>query len=358
MSCRVVGGIVGLVGMSVAVLHAGTVTLRGRDVALSQALAEVRTQTGVTVVDARGEKDGPVSLNLDKVSFWQAVDAIALAARAKAVYGRDGGVQLVKLRPKEQAAPVSYDGDFRVRALSVLAKRDLDSDSGSCDLTLELTWTPTVRPLFVATRPHGVRIVDKKSQALDVEDEGPVLAAVEDKPGVLVDVSLPRPPRQQTHLGSVEGKILAVVPSKFLSFTYAADLAALKDAVADGAVRRLVQDDVTCRIERVVEGKDRWSIQVGLEYPAGARVLESFQASAMVVHNELVLMSGDGKRRLVPSEYVVDSVSSRRARVTYHFRDRPEGRLGALREWKPRYRAAARIVDVPVSFRFRDVALP
>jgi hypothetical protein len=44
--------------------------------------------------------------------------------------------------------------------------------------------------------------------------------------------------------------------------------------------------------------------------------------------------------------------------VTYHFRDKPGGRLGAASQWKPRYSAVARIVEIPIRFRFRDVPLP
>ena len=89
-----------------------------------------------------------------------------------------------------------------------------------------------------------------------------------------------------------------------------------------------------------------------------SEALESFQASSLVVHNELVLTSKDGKRQLPSSSYVIDEISSRRAKVTYHFTDRPGQRRGSVRDWKVSYRAPARIVEVPVSFTFRGVPLP
>src|SRR5262249_35472749 len=113
-----------------------------------------------------------------------------------------------------------------------------------------------------------------------------------------------------------------------------------------------------CRVEHVTTSKERWSVQLGLEYPPGGKSLESFQAASLVVHNELALVSKDGKRRLTPGNYVIDNVSSRRARVTYHFPDRPGARLGLPGDWTLHYRAPARIVEMPVAFRFHDVPLP
>src|SRR5690349_8808594 len=99
---------------------------------LSKALAEVRRQTGVTVQDGLGG-DREVSLALDRASFWQAVEAVAVAARAKAVQsGRDGSVTLQPLLRGERRPPVSHDGPFRVRVLRISTSQDLDSDRGSC----------------------------------------------------------------------------------------------------------------------------------------------------------------------------------------------------------------------------------
>jgi hypothetical protein len=339
-------------------LESRTVTLREGDIPLSKALAELQRQSGVTVVDDRGEKDSSIALNLDKAPFWQAADAIAAAARARAVPSREGTVRLARLRPGDRVPPTSYDGDFRTRVLTVECKRQLEGDDHRCLLTLELVWTPTLRPLFLDSQARGLRVLDGAGRPIEAGDGGSSLSPVDDRGSFSLDVSFPAPERAQRRLALLEGKVLAVVPSKFLTFRFSHDLAALKDAVADGAVRRLVQEDVVCRVDRVVLGKDRWSVQVGLDYPAGGKTLESFQAASLVAQNELVLVSGDGQRRLKPTANVIDAVSARRARVTYHFTDRPAARLGSPRDWKPQYQAPARIVEVAVRFRFRDVPLP
>jgi hypothetical protein len=334
-------------------LHAPTVTIQERDLTLSKALAELRDQTGLTVALDRGVKDIPLALALDRVSFWQAIDTVARQAKAKAILARDGTVTLVPLHAKDHAVPTHYDGPFRVRVVRTNAIKELESDDGRCVLTMELVWTPTLRPLFIDSLAQGVKLGD-----MSIPAEGASLTPVDDRRSFPFEVTLPYQPRERKSLPLLEGKIQAVVPNKFLTFPFDADLATMKDAVIDGAVRRLVQDDVVCRIARVVLDKERWSVEVALDYPAGGKVLESFQAASLVVHNELVMESKDGKRKLTPSNYVVESVSSRRARVTYHFTDRAGARLGTPANWKLRYRAAARILDVPVRFRFADVPLP
>jgi hypothetical protein len=339
-------------------LETRTVTLRTASVPISKALAEVARQTGVTVADDRGGPDVEVPLDLDRASFWRAVDATAARAKAKAVLTRDGGVSLVRAPAGERRLPTSYDGEFRVRVTRVSASRDLDTGRGSTTLTLEVVWTPGLRPLFLDSQPHGLRLIDGRGGAVSVEDQGSSLVAVEDRSSLTLDLSLPGLPRREADIGLLEGRLLAVVPSKFLTFRFDADLPTLEGAVAGGAVRRLVQEDVVCRIDRVVLGKERWTVQVGLEYPPGGRALESFQAGSLVAHNELRLTSPDGKRTLAPSGYVINRVSSRRAQVSYHFTDKPGARRGPAAGWKVSYVAPARIVEVPVRFRFEKVPLP
>ena len=224
--------------------------------------------------------------------------------------------------------------------------------------TLEVTWTPTLRPLFLETQARGIRLLDARSKAVSVVEDRGSLAPVDGRASYTVEVTTPLVPRADAKLSLLEGTLHVVAPSKFLTFRYDADLAALKDAVADGEVRRLVQDDVVSRVDRIVLDKERWSVTMALEYPAGGKILESFQASSLVLNNELVLVSRDGKRTLAPTGYVVDTVSSRRARVTYHFTDKPGARRSSPAQWRPRYTVPARIVEVPIRFRFRDVPLP
>src|SRR5207302_995942 len=62
-----------------------TITLKGKDLPLSQALAELAKQTGNKVEDRRRSKEDGVKVNLDlkQATFWQAFDTIAREADAR-----------------------------------------------------------------------------------------------------------------------------------------------------------------------------------------------------------------------------------------------------------------------------------
>jgi hypothetical protein len=325
----------------------------------AKALQEIRRQTGIVVRDERNESGQEVTLDLDRVSFWQAVDALALATRARAVQtGTVGSVSLQHLSRGERRPPVSYDGPFRSRILRVSASRDLDSDRASCTAEMEVTWTPTLRPLFLETKAQQVRLRNSRGQDIAVTEEGSSLAPVDGRYSLAVEVSLPALPRAESQMGLLEGKLLAVAPSKMLRFSFDADLLALHKAPPNGAQRRLTEEDVVCRIARVVLAEERWSVQIRLDYPEGNRKLDSFQAGSLVINNELTLRRKDGKRTLDPTSYVIDQVSSRKALVTYHFTNRPGFSRGKASDWKLSYLAPARIVELPFRFSFRNVPLP
>jgi hypothetical protein len=330
-----------------------------KDITLPAALAELRKQTGARVLDETDLKDKTFALKLKEVTFWQALDGIARAAGARVALGNGGRpLALVRAAATDRVPPTSYSGDFRVRLPKIAATRELDSDRSALTATLEIAWAPAVMPLFLDTQVRDLRVVGGDGKALKLENDGSSLAAIDGRGHTTLDLALPGVPRSMQDLASVEGKLLVVAPSKMLTFRFDADLKTLQGALADGALRRLVQEEVTCRIAKVVAEKDRWSVQVALDYPRGGRTLESFQAGSLVANNELVLVSRDGKRRLARTGYVIDSVSSRRALVTYHFRDAPGRRLGAPGDWRPVYTAPARIVDVTVPFTFKKVPLP
>jgi hypothetical protein len=335
------------------------VDLRDDSITLTKALAEVRRQTGITVVDDRGGAEQTFALDLRQTAFWQAVDTIAQAVNARATLSeRDAAVHLVARRRGERVPPTSYDGDFRVCALQTLASRNLDSDRAGCMVSLQVVWSPTLRPLFVESQVQGLRVVDPDGRSVAVPEEGSSLAAVDGRSSLTIDLALPAFPRAARQIRELSGKLVAIAPSKMLTFRFDASLKALHDAVADGTLRRLTLEDVVSRLSSIKLDRGRWSLAVALEYPEGNLRLESFQSASLVVNNELTLISKDGKRSLSPTGYVIDHVTSRRALVTYHFTDRPGSARGRAEDWQVQYRAPARIVSVPFRFSFRDLPLP
>jgi hypothetical protein len=285
---------------------------------LSKALDALAQQTGVRVEDRLGKPDLTVRLNPHPFSFWQALDRIAEAAGARVEPQPSGPITLVAAAPNWHRPPLSYDGPFRFALKHVTASRDLETDAAHYGATVEAAWEPGLLPLFLETRPQGLRLTDDKGNALSGPDAGSSVAPVDGRTSLTFDITLPSLPRSAARIRSLEGTLSAVIPSKMLTFTFPT-LDRLEKAPADAPERAQTQDGVGCRVGKVVLEKNRWSVQVRLDLPPGGKRLESYQS--WVVNNEMWL---EGK---------------------------PE-------DWRVVYRTPASIVEVPVKFSFKDVRLP
>lgn len=337
-------------------------TLQSEKLMLSQALTDLAKQTGIHVEDARGLPDQRLQLDLKKVSFWQAVDSIAAAAKARVnLYPTSGRIALARRGPNYRVPPISYDGRFRLSVKKVTTTRDLEvSDDapgrGSTNVAIEIAWDPELQPLYLETRPHAVRLVDDKNNRLTVPDDGSSLAPVDGRIALGLDLHLPALPRSVSKISSLEGQLSMIGPSKMLTFHFDR-LDKLAKAYDTDPERSDRKEGVTCRILDVKLLPDRWTIKVALDYPPGMKQLDSNQS--WVVNNEMTLESLDGKKQLTSSNYALETATPRRAILYYHFRDKKRGRApGEPGEWKLNYRAPANLIEVPITFAFKDIPLP
>jgi hypothetical protein len=334
-----------------------TVTLRAENLLFSKALAELSKQTGIRVEDARGGPDETISLDLKQATFWQALDALAAAGKARVnLYPTSGRIVLEKRGANYHLPPVSYDGRFRLSVKKVTTSRDLEIRDGTTDLAVEIAWDPDLLPLYLETRPRGLRLVDDRNQVLKLPDEGSSLAPVDGVIALGIDLRLPALPRSVKTIRSLEGELSMIVPSKMLTFTFER-LDKLAKTKSTDPERKLTQEDVTCRILDVKLLRDRWTIYAALDYPPGMKQLDTNQS--WVVNNEMTLETPDGKKRLPNTkEYALESATARHAVLQYHFRDREGAPRGKASDWRVRYRTPANLIEVPIKFVFKDIPLP
>ncbi len=337
------------------------VTLQATRSTLSQALAELAKQTGIRVEDVRGAAEETIALDLRQATFWQALDALAAAVKARVrLYAVSGRIVLDKRGNNYRLPPISYDGRFRLRVKKVTTLRDPeigdnDARRGSTTVAVEVAWEPSLLPLYLETRPHKVRLIDDKNAVRTLADEGSSLAPVDGLIALDINLRLPPLPRGMAAIRALEGELSMIGPSKMLTFTFSR-LDKLAQSKANDPERQLTQEGVTCRILDVRLLRDHWTVRVALDYPPGMKQLDTNQS--WVVNNEMALESPDGKKRLANTNYVVESATSQHAVLSYHFRDRdglPRGKVG---DWRVRYRTPANLVEVPIKFAFKDIPLP
>jgi len=325
-------------------LPAATVTLPATPTPLTQVLADVKKQTGVTVESQLGEPDPKVrSVTGRPEPFWKAIDLLAEQAGAQVtILPRDGRILLAR-RASTRRPVVSYHGPFRFCVKGVSARRDLDTDTVNFTATVEVAWEPGRLPLFLDTIPQDVVAVDNRGGRHPVPDGGRSKAPVDGRTSLLIDVPLPPLPRTASALASLEGRLDVIAPREMLRFVFPRPEA--------GAA--LTQKGVTCKITTLAPGKDRWTVRLSIENPPGGTILESYQPWDS--NNVLTLVSKDGKTRLVASSYVRESESSRRAVLSYHFTNHKRLADTTPEDWTLEYRTPSLVVTVPVPFSFKDV---
>lgn len=348
-------------GRPLAMPERKTITLQADKIPISRALAELAKQTGVAVEDRRGEPDETIHLDWKQTPFWHALDALAAAAKARVnLYPTSGRIVLAKRSADYRLPPICYDGRFRLKVKKISTARDLEisdksDQAGATNLVVEVAWDPELLPLYLETRPHGLRLVDDGNTARTVPDEGSSLAPVDGRIALDIDVHLPALPRRMRILRSLEGELSMIGPSKMLTFTFDR-LDRLAQAKANDPERQLSQEGVACRILDVKLLPERWTVRLALDYPPGMKQLDTNQS--WVVNNELTLETPDGKKHLPSTDYVLESATGRRAVLSYHFRYRDDKVRGRPSSWRIRYRTPANLVEAPIKFAFKDIPLP
>jgi hypothetical protein len=352
----VVGTLAAVDSPDVRMVEPARVTLGNAKIPLGKALEELTKQTNIRVEDNRGDVDPDLDLRFDRTPFWEALDTIAAQAKAGVqINPRSGTIALVKRPPDALPVQVSHSGPFRVAVKKTTASLDFDSGQNVYTTYLEVAWEPGLQPLYLETKPRDLAIKGADGKVLPIEDEGSSMAGVTGLISMTLDVGLPPISRTARTLGAMEGKLSVLAPSRMITFTSPNTLDRIEKGLQDGVAETMKEDGVVCKVSKVVLTRDRWTVQVTLEYPRGAMKLESYQS--WTANNEMVLENKD-KVRLKPTGYLIDASSARRAVINYHFTDQDKMLRGRAANWRVVYRTPASVVEMPFAFKFKDVPLP
>jgi hypothetical protein len=332
-------------------------TLPDSSIPLPQLLRDLERQAQIRFASTLDPKTS-LRLGFNKRPLWPALDAIAGKLGAEVDLADRAVVRFVPARKAAGFPPTAYDGLFRFRVVRTQSTRDLVTEEGQTDVTIEVTWLPSVWPIFLDAEPECT-ITDSDGRTYRTREFAPSLVPTTNRGTMNLLTSIPVLPRQHSKIARIEGKLSAVVLRDRVTFSFPTRLDKLLTAPPQGDQRTLTVQRITCRVTQIVLGRDRWTVKMQLDYPPGAnRDFESYQAGSMVVANELMLLRTDGKQRMVPTASVVDETSPLRTVVTYHFTDTATQKRTQPETWTLRYSAPSGIVNRELSFSFKDVPLP
>jgi len=324
-----------------------TFTLQDRAVPLSKALKALAGQTGVPVADRRRDKEGDpkLRLQLERVTFWQGLDAIAREADLRVhLYEPDGTIALVDGPHRE--LPVSYSGLFRVVVKGVECVRDFETEAHLCRVRLEIAWEPGFQPLFLQNRPDTVEIKDDKGITLNATAGASGRTPAGRGHAVESQILVEAPRRAIKNLGLLQGTLGMVGPSAMLSFTF--------DKLADK--ERQSKDGVTVTIGEFRTEPEHWTVRFRLEYPPDDPDFDSFES--WLVTSQLRLVKKGTKKSFGPGSSESDPQPGHRAELTYDFVEENGLVLGKPADWKLVYQVPGPIIELPVKFAFKDLPLP
>jgi hypothetical protein len=332
------------------------VTLQNKSIRLTEALDQIKKQTGEEVVDRREAADNPtLKLDLQKATFWQAVDTVAKEADLRVSLREEDGKVTLREGPY-RALPTSYSGMFRVTILRIATVRDLDRDVHQSTVDMEIAWEPRFHPLFRQSQPENLVVQDDKGVALkSVVPEGGGRLPVRNKLTADVQVMLEAPRRGVNHLGLLKGSFSIVGPSKMLAFTFDPLTKIERNTPAEKAPSKTVEG-VTVRLRELTTENDLWTLGVQLDYPHNALEFESFES--WLVHNEATIENKAGKRFPPTGGYEIVDQEGNKANINYRFVEEKGLVLGKPENWKLVYRTPGTISKVPIKFEFKDVPLP
>jgi hypothetical protein len=332
------------------------VTVKNDAITLSAALAELKKQTEIQVDDQRHAKtdDPTIKLSLERVTFWQALDAIAKEADVRvALFAPQSRIALID--GPSIAVPVSYSGLFRTRVTRLVGVSDLESGARFSEVTFEVAWEPGIQPLFFEVAPESLVAQDGRGNALAPTEQTANRVPV-GRPGVtLIRTRLEAPRRGAEKLSLLEGSLATYGPSKMLTFNF--DKLATPDPHKPDEAPKQVQEGVTMRVRDFKADSDGWTLAIALEYPPESPDFESFES--WLVNNEIKLVKKDGKAEMTANGgYDIDEQAGHRALLTYRFVEEADHTLGKPEDWKLVYRTAGAITRMKVPFRFENVPLP
>jgi len=367
-----------------AAVEPAVVSLVARDLPARTALAQVfaRCRGGIDLapeVSAGAVGATPVTLSLERATFWEAVDAVLDAAGLALEYRAagpppDAGAALrIAAAPGGRAAaePHVAAGPLRVAVAGVEPAGPPRPDgtgaappgrSRGARVTLRVAFEPGLEPLLVRLSARSIVAEGAAGEAMPVAQRAAVVEAAVPRGRSWIDVPvrLAAPAEPLAALAMLRGTLDVWCAGLDYGFRFPGvrprpGAAALPSQRVAAATVRL--------LECAAEG-ERVTVRASITYDApsealashhswlAARPLEAFAAGHAADR------PGGGPERLEPIEQRVESRSDRGLTAAAVFRLPAGGDAGHPREVEIRWMLPAAIHTVPIDFAIRDVPLP
>ena len=329
-------------------------TVSGEVKDLEELLNQVHQQTGNRLVDYRerfGQPQTPVqsSLALEDEPFWSGIDKL-LDNTQLSIYPFSGEDSLGVVQREPNAASraegACYVGPFRVKAVNVTAQRDLRVVTPSRGtLGLEIAWEPRLQPIAITQPADDLKITAEDGSAVALANRQQDFAVEVQVGSHVCELSIPfvLPPRQNTQLSSIQGKLSTLVPGRVVEFRF--------DGLNAKPSQKKTKGGVRVTLQGVRKNQELWEVHMRLRVDSQETGLESHRG--WVFQNLTYLLNKQGET-IDHIGFETTMQSEKEIGFAYLF-DLPNDSIGDY-TWV--YRTPAAIVRAPVAFELKDVPLP
>jgi len=340
-------------------LGASRVTIQGQGIRLTEAVKSLQKQSGNIIADLReanGEEATNPALDLDIADkpFFEALDALAEKAGLTITpYTGDGTIGLMTggmagaapNMPRPARPLVVYSGPFRIQFKQLVVVRDFVTGAGTSTATFDAMWEPRLRPMLLALKNDGLKIVDDQGKPVppQVNEEANETGLRAGNCAAEVNLNLAAPERSAKVLTSLKVTGSVTVPSGMRSFRF-------PSLAATHVVQQ--QGDVTVTLESTEVDEAVWKVALAIAYPKQGPAFESYQQG--LFNNRLWLQKADGSRFEQNGGFNNTGSDGGQIAFEYIFVDAP----GKPADHMLVYETPAKVVPIPLEFEFKDVPLP
>ncbi len=335
---------------------ASLITLKAKDMPLTEVFAELSKQSGNSVVDHReefGQDFGEIKItaDFDKTPFWQALDQVLDQAKLGVYnYGSQRAVHVVRKQtgrlPRQEKA--SYSGPFRVAPLRFEALADLQNpDNRSLKLFLEVAWETRLRPINIVQPLSAIQASGSQGKiGVDGGEGEPEVSVNHDATSVELQIPLDLPPRNVEKISSIKGKLNALVPGPAEEFRFS-QLATANPATAKPIEQQRAA--VTVTVDSARKNNDVWEISMRVKFADPGAALDSHRS--WIFDNEAYLEDAKG-HRIDSGGYEQTKQTKDEIGMKYLFdADSLQGQTFV-------YKTPLAILEIPIEYEIRDLTLP
>lgn len=340
---------------------ASLVTLTGKGLRLSEALAQLQKQSGNAITDMREQLGAEVTnpaldLDIQGKPFLEALDMVAgQAGVGLTFFTGDGTIGLAggpametpgETKPAKPTKPlVRYTGPFRIELKQMGLVRDYQSGASSANLQLELSWEPRLRPMLLVLKAESIRVLDDRGRAIKprVAMESDEIVVRPENPVAEINLNLDAPDRSATRIASLKFKAEITIPAGLKTFTF-------KKLDQANVVQK--QGEVGVTLKGLEVDEQVWKVNVELAYPGEGPAFESYRQG--LFNNRVWLLRGDGSRFAQNGGFSNTASDGGKLGFEYLFVDAP-GKPG---DYGLVYETPSKVVSLPIDFEIHDVELP